>query len=89
MTQEQKELLEFPCVFPIKIMGIKHPEFKSAIAAVVKKHAPNFEPNTITTRNSATGKYEALAVTINAQSRQQLDDLYRDLTKHPMVKVVF
>lgn len=85
---DKKELLEFPCIFPLKVMGLKHPEFKMMIAEVVKSHAPDFDAKTITTRDSAGGKYEALAVTINAQSREQLDGLYMALTKHPMVKVV-
>lgn len=85
---DKKELLEFPCVFPLKVMGLKHSEFKTTIAAVVKEHAADFDPNTITTRDSAGGKYEALAITVNAQSRAQLDGLYMALTKHPMVKVV-
>ncbi|MBO7173462.1 MAG: DUF493 domain-containing protein [Burkholderiaceae bacterium] len=85
---DKKELLEFPCVFPLKVMGLKHAEFKSTIGDVVKQHAADFDPSTITTRDSAGGKYEALAVTINAQSREQLDGLYMALTKHPMVKVV-
>lgn len=85
---DKKELLEFPCVFPLKVMGLKHPDFKSTIGEVVKVHAADFDPTTITTRDSAGGKYEALAVTVNAQSREQLDGLYMALTKHPMVKVV-
>ena len=85
---DKKELLEFPCVFPLKVMGLKHPDFKSTIGEVVKVHAADFDPATITTRDSAGGKYEALAITVNAQSREQLDGLYMALTKHPMVKVV-
>ena len=85
---DKKELLEFPCIFPLKVMGLKHPDFKSTIASVVKELAADFDPSTITTRDSAGGKYEALAVTINAKSREQLDGIYLALTKHQMVKVV-
>ena len=86
--QKQKELLEFPCTFPLKVMGLKNPEFKETIGTLVKEHAPDFDPKSITTRDSAGGKYEALAVTINAKNREQLDGIYLALTKHPMVKVV-
>lgn len=85
---KKKELLEFPCTFPLKVMGLKNADFKSTIANVVLEHAADFDPTTITTRDSAGGKYEALAITINAQSREQLDGLYLALTKHPIVKVV-
>lgn len=81
-------LLEFPCDFPIKIMGVCQDGFADAIVAVVREFDPGFNPATVEMRNSSTGKYLSLTCTIRATSRPQLDDLYRALTSHPMVKVV-
>jgi len=81
-------LLEFPCEFPLKIMGASHPEFAQAICAVVLRHAPDFDAATMEMRPSKAGNYLSLTCTVRAVSRQQLDALYRELTAHPAVKVV-
>lgn len=83
-----KELLEFPCLFPMKIMGLSDPKFADNIAKVIQKHDPTFKKNSIEVRKSSKGKYAALNVVVTATSRQQLDALYMALTHHPMVKVV-
>ncbi|MEN3110650.1 YbeD family protein [Uliginosibacterium paludis] len=88
MTEERKTLLEFPCDFPLKIMGARHDEFAQTIAAVVGLHAPDFDPATMEMRPSKAGNYLALTCTIRAVSQSQLDTLYRELSSHPMVKVV-
>jgi hypothetical protein len=80
-------LLEFPVAFPVKIMGARRDDFAQTMAALVKRHAPDFEPSTLEMRPSKNGNYLALTATINAISKQQLDDLYRELSQHPMVKV--
>lgn len=84
----QETLLEFPCQFPIKIMGASQDGFANAIAIVVKHHAPDFDPATMEMRASSGGNYLSITCTVNATSKEQLDNLYRDLTSHPMVKVV-
>ncbi len=81
-------LLEFPCDFPLKIMGARHDDFASTILAVVQRHAPDFSADNIEMRASGKGNYLSLTCTIHATSRQQLDSLYRELSAHPMVKVV-
>ena len=87
-SAEGESALTFPCEFPIKVMGPTADGFAQAIAQVVRKHAPEFDPATMEMRASSAGKYLALTCTINATSRAQLDDLYRDLSSHPMVRVV-
>ncbi len=88
MNTEKTTLLEFPCEFPLKIMG-KHAEgFAQTVAQVVQQFAPDFDPETMEMRPSSTGKYLGLTCTISAISQAQLDDLYRALTSHPMVSVV-
>lgn len=84
----EETLIEFPCEFPIKIMGETCDGFAEAIVDVVRTHAPDFDATRVEMRPSSTGKYLSLTCTITATSKLQLDDLYRALTAHPMVKVV-
>lgn len=88
MSQARPTLLEFPCDFPLKVMGARHDEFAQTIAALVGEHAPDFDPAGIEMRPSAKGNYLSLTCTIRATSQQQLDALYRALVAHPMVKIV-
>lgn len=81
-------LLEFPCDFPLKIMGASDAGFAQAIADVVLRHAPDFDVATMEMRASKAGNYLSLTCTVRAVSQAQLDALYRELTAHPMVKVV-
>jgi len=81
-------LLEFPCDFPIKIMGARVDEFAQAVVEVVLRHAPDFDARRVEMRPSRKGNYLALTCTIRAVSQSQLDALYRELTAHPLVKVV-
>jgi putative lipoic acid-binding regulatory protein len=75
-------------VFPIKVMGRTQDGFAQSILDVVHKHVPDFDAATLEMRASRAGKYLSLTCTVNATSRAQLDDLYRDLSSHPMVALV-
>jgi len=88
MPETAASLLNFPTAFPIKVMGRTRDGFAQAIVTVVQKHAPDFDPATVEMRASRRGKYLSLTCTINAISREQLDNLYRDLTAHPNVVMV-
>jgi putative lipoic acid-binding regulatory protein len=88
MTQPEQSLLKFPMEFPIKVMGPTRNDFARTIITVVRKHAPDFDPATVELRASSAGKYVSVTCTIHATSREQLDDLYRDLSSHPMVSMV-
>jgi putative lipoic acid-binding regulatory protein len=88
MIAPEDSLIEYPCDFPIKVFGEAHPDFAKAIATVVQSHDNGFDAATIETRNSSKARYICLTCTIRATSREQLDNLYRDLTSHPMVKTV-
>ena len=81
-------LLEFPCDFPLKIMGARVDDFAQTVAQVVSRHAPEFDAATMEMRLSAKGNYLSLTCTVRATSQAQLDALYRELTAHPLVKVV-
>ena len=84
----QVSLLEFPCAFPIKIMGRRQDGFAQAIAEIVCRHAPDFDAATLEMRTSSAGNYLSVTATVHATSREQLDDLYRELVAQPMVAMV-
>ena len=81
-------LIEYPCLFPIKVMGANVDGFVHAVTEVARRFDPLFDASTIELRDSSTGKYLGVTITITATSREQLDDLYRALSSHPLVKVV-
>ena len=85
---EQDTLLEFPCAFPLKIMGLTNTVLAQTVLDIVHRHAPDFDGATMEMRASSGGKYVSLTCTINATSKPQLDELYRELSGHPLVKVV-
>jgi putative lipoic acid-binding regulatory protein len=87
-TPNTDALFDFPCDFPIKVMGPTHPDFHDTVVAVVRQHDPELDVQRIETRPSSGGKYTGLTVTVRARDRAHLDDIYRSLTSHPMVKVV-
>jgi putative lipoic acid-binding regulatory protein len=83
-----ESLIEYPCAFPIKIMGRTAPGFAQAIVDLVQRHAPDFDPSSIEMRVSRKSKYLSLTCTVRATSREQLDALYRELCDHPLVVMV-
>lgn len=84
----EQSLIEYPSRFPIKVMGAHVEGFVEAITSVALQFDPGFDASTIEQRPSKGGNYLGLTITITATSREQLDELYRTLTTHPMVKVV-
>ena len=88
MSAEPESIIEFPCDFPLKIMGRTQSGFAQAVAAVVVRHDPGFDVGSIEMRASKHGKYLSLTCTVRAVSREQLDALYQDLCDHPMVVMV-
>ena len=81
-------LIQYPSRFPIKVMGAKVDGFVHAVTTIARQFDPAFDASTIELRDSKAGNYLGVTITINATSREQLDDLYRTLSSHPMVKVV-
>jgi len=82
------QLATYPCDFPIKILGHTRAGFAQAILEVVRRHAPEFDGAAMEMRSSRRGKYLSLTCVIRAESREQLDRLYRELCDHPMVVMV-
>ncbi|MGV8898564.1 MAG: DUF493 family protein [Burkholderiaceae bacterium] len=88
MATIPESLIQYPCDFPIKIMGAMHDDFAQVIVELVILHDPSFDAKKLEMRPSSKGSYLGLTVTVRATSRDQLDNLYRALSSHPMVKVV-
>ncbi len=84
----EQSLIKYPSLFPIKVLGAKVEGFEAAIVHVARQFDPTFDPATIAKKDSSGGNYLGLTITITATSREQLDELYRTLSTHPMVKWV-
>ena len=80
MTQQQDSALEFPCHFPIKAMGLNEGDFETLVVEIVRRHAPDMDDSQVRTRPSSNGKYLSVTVTIVASSREQMDNIYMELT---------
>jgi putative lipoic acid-binding regulatory protein len=88
MPAANESLIEYPSLFPIKVMGVKADGFVAAIVSIARQFDPAFDEETVELRPSKAGNYLGVTVTVTATSREQLDELYRTLSTHPMVKVV-
>ena len=88
MLNPVDSLIEYPCDFPIKIMGAMQDTFAQTMVGVVSSHDAEFHAGKLEMRPSTKGNYLSLTVTVRATSREQLDNLYRALSSHPMVKMV-
>jgi putative lipoic acid-binding regulatory protein len=81
-------LIDYPCEFPIKIMGKDEREFTKSILIIVNRHIPSFDDKSVETRASKKNKYLSLTCTVYVASQSQLDALYQELCDHPMVLMV-
>jgi putative lipoic acid-binding regulatory protein len=88
MNREEDSLIEYPCDFPVKILGHTQAGFAQAVLEIVRRHAPEFDSATVEMKTSKKGKYLSLTCLIRATSRGQLDALYQELCDHPMVVIV-
>ncbi len=84
----EQSLIDYPSAFPIKVMGVQVAGFEAAMVAIARRFDPAFDAATVERRPSKAGNYLGLTLTVTATSREQLDELYRALSTHPMVKVV-
>ncbi|MCY7314686.1 MAG: DUF493 family protein [Rubrivivax sp.] len=84
----EQSLIAYPSAFPIKVMGVQADGFETAVIAVARQFDSGFDAASIERRPSKAGNYLGLTITVTATSRAQLDELYRTLSAHPLVKVV-
>ncbi len=78
--KEGETLLEFPCEFPVKAMGLSCDELEIAVLEIINRHVENLAENALKIKPSKTGKYTAITITITAHSKAQLDAIYIDLS---------
>lgn len=83
-----ESLLQFPCDFPIKIMGTGGADFRPLVVGLVRRHASDLDETRITLRESRAGRYQSVTVVVWARNQGQLDAIYQDLSAHPQVAVV-
>lgn len=88
MSDEQETLLEFPCDFPIKVMGESSPDFDSIVVSIIHQHIESISEGAIKTRQSSGGKYTSVTVTVKVTSKVELDSIYQDLSSHESIKYV-
>lgn len=86
--RRKDSLIEYPSRFPIKVMGANVDGFVRAVTSIARRFDPHFDAASVELRDSKAGNYLGITITVNATSREQLDELYRALSTHPMVKVV-
>lgn len=88
MSSNSESLIDYPSLFPIKVLGVRTDGLVHAITQIAAQFDPAFDATTVELRESKGGKYLGVTITVTATSREQLDELYRTLSTHPMVKVV-
>lgn len=79
-------LIDFPCTFPIKVMGESQENFSATIVEIIQALVPTFTAEHVQMRASSAGKYISLTCSVDVVSQDQLDDIYRVLSAHPLVK---
>jgi putative lipoic acid-binding regulatory protein len=79
-------LIDFPCDFPIKVMGEMQDSFAQTIIDLIQTKEPTFNASKIEMRASSGGKYISLTCTVHVNSQAHLDDIYRSISAHPLVK---
>lgn len=80
-----EELLDFPCEFPIKVMGRDTEDFEKEVLGIFSRHLEDVEKADISSRPSGSGNFVSLTITFEAQSKVQIDAIYQDLTDHELV----
>ena len=88
MTEQEPPKIEFPCDYPIKVLGRSCGDFEARITEVVERHAPGFDQETITVKASNRGTFTSLTITITATGPEQLDALHQDLLATGIVNMV-
>ena len=88
MTEQEAPKIEFPCDYPIKVMGKAHPDFHAYVLEVMHRHAPDFDPQRVGVRDSSKGTFQAITITIMCTGQPQLEAIFADLKDHDLVHMV-
>lgn len=85
---KNNSLIEFPCNFPIKIIGVNTSEFLNEITSIIFNHFPDLDSSALTHKSSQQSNYLAITVTVIAKNQSMLDAFYIEINQHPDVKMV-
>ncbi len=88
MSDPKPRTLKFPCSFPLKVIGAQAADFQEMVLAIVRKHVPDLDERGVSSHVSSGGTYTSISCEFIAKNRQQVDDLYRELTAHPRIRWV-
>ncbi len=88
MMSDQETLFEFPCEFPIKVMGETADDFDRHVVSIIRQHVADIPEGAVTSRTSRGGKFQSVTVTFTATSKEQLDAIYMALTACSRIKMV-
>lgn len=88
MSDEKKPEIEFPCKYPIKVLGEAHPDLNQYVIDVMNRHAPTITESDLSAKNSSKGNWQSITVTIIATGKPQLDAIFADLKTSSRVKMV-
>ena len=88
MQEQEPPKIEFPCDYPIKVLGRSSAVFKSVVLEIFERHAPGFDPGAIVEKGSRKGTFTSLTITIIATGPDQLEALHKDLIATGQVQMV-
>ena len=88
MSEDKKPEIEFPCKYPIKVLGEAHPDLNQHVIDVMNRHAPTITESDLSAKNSSKGNWQSITVTIIATGKPQLDAIFADLKTSSRVKMV-
>ena len=85
---EEESLIEFPCRFPIKVMGRDELEFEAHVLQIISAHVEDITAEDVSVRSSRNGNFISVTVTVDATSQEHLDRIYRTLTDSEQILYV-
>ncbi len=77
--------MDFPRIFPVKVMGANQDDFEDLVVEIIQKYAVVAAEDGTASRLSKNGRFISITVRIHALSQEQLDNIYRELSAHERV----
>lgn len=85
---EEPPKIEFPCRYPVKVLGVAGDDFKARVFRVMKRHAPELQESDVSSKKSREERFCSLTFTIEATGKPQLEALFQELKEIDAVKMV-
>jgi putative lipoic acid-binding regulatory protein len=86
--QDDKPKIEFPCAYPVKVLGLHAEDFAVCMVEILQRHDPGLIQEKISYRESRGGRYLSLTATITATGPEQLQALFDELKASGRVALV-